>query len=161
MAATVIEKELIGWIPYRPSDQPSVPQEQWGKDHWSTLAYLECRAVNNEGTIKNANMRCNARRHRPFANIGPDGRLVQGDYPTRLANGETKADHDDWDCAFDLADAGYIRLWWTDPVEHVEMFGYAQARVEFTGEGLYLAHALRAHKAGGGTMATFHGAGAA
>ena len=36
-----------------------VPMVQWGKDHWSVFAYLECCAVDNKGIINNQHMRCN------------------------------------------------------------------------------------------------------
>lgn len=155
-----IDTVTIGWIPYRPDEEEQhVSPARWGKDHWSTLAYLETRTVDHRGIIKNANMRCNARRHRPFANIA-GGHLMDGaSYPTRLNDGDLP-NHDDWDCAQDIAAAGYIRLWWTEPIEHESAFGYAQARVEFTGEGLYVAHALRAHLAAGHNTASFRGPGA-
>lgn len=131
-----------------------IPVERWAKDHWTTFAYLETRAVDHGGKIRNANMRCNTRLHRhlvstEFGNLIQDGSM----YPTRLKDGELQ-NHDDWSCLEDMVAAGLIRSWfWV--ARHGKMFGDCDARVEFTEAGLRVAAELRAHKAKGGTFSTF------
>lgn len=90
-----------------------IPMSRWGKDHWSTLAYLETLAVDSsfKGVAKpvNARMRTNEKR-RPHlvGNVGyPTSALNGSQYPTRLKDGEVK-DHDDWDCVDDAVEEGLI-----------------------------------------------------
>src|SRR5688572_27197569 len=84
-----------------------VPVDQWGKDHWSTLAHAESRAVNHGGVIHNPHMRCNPRLHRRFAHHSWDGR----DYPTNLREGQLTP-HDDWSCIEDMVAAGLLTAEW-------------------------------------------------
>ncbi|KKN40772.1 hypothetical protein LCGC14_0729880 [marine sediment metagenome] len=81
-----------------------IPMSKWGKDHWSTLAYLETLAVDNSGFAKpnNPRMRTNEIRHPHLVgNIGYISSALGGSkYPTRLKDGEVKG-HDDWDCVDD------------------------------------------------------------
>jgi hypothetical protein len=86
---------------------PRLSIDQWGKDHWSTLAYIESRCVDHGGVLKNANMRTHVGRHplfvaRGFGTPGDGSR-----YPTIHKGGEM-ADHDDWDCLYDMVQAGLI-----------------------------------------------------
>lgn len=127
-----------------PSGKPSVPVEQWGKDHWSTFAYLETRAVDYKGVINHEHMRCDSDRHPGLANSA--NRLGGGKkYPTRLKNGAEKSDHDDWDCFEDLISVGLV-TW-----EGTGMLPI----VAFTDKGRVLAGRLRAFKAEGGNFAEF------
>ena len=69
----------------------AVPIEQFGKDHWSLLLYLETTVVDETGV--------------------PDRRRMRSDgdkYPTKLASGLFQPGHNDWDCLNDLETAGYI-----------------------------------------------------
>lgn len=93
-----------------------IPMSKWGKDHWSTLAYLETLAVDHSGIAKpvNARMRTNEKRHPHLVGgdfgmgIGGLGSGLGGSkYPTRLKDGEVK-DHDDWDCVDDAVEEGLI-----------------------------------------------------
>ena len=132
-----------------------IPIERWGRDHWNTLAYLETRAVDHGGKIRNANMRTNARLHRHF--VGTEfGNVVQDGsaYPTRIKEGVIQK-HDDWSCLEDMIAAGLVRSWfWV--ARHGKMFGDCDARVEFTERGLQVAAELRAHKANGGAFGNFN-----
>ncbi len=74
-------------------DREPVPPELWGKDHFSTLVYLETRIVDGDGRLKSAHMRTKS-----------DGTK----YPTRLDDGTELVGHDDWDCVRDLEHAGYV-----------------------------------------------------
>lgn len=113
----------------------------WGKDHWSTLAYLETRWVDHTGTINPSHMRCNPARHPEHAHEGSRGGL----YPTRLKGGSTIEGHDDWDCVGDFATVGLLVLVGT-PTE---------PRIQFTGLGNKVSAALRVHKGHGGSFGNF------
>lgn len=138
---------------YEPEGDQYIPPEQWGRDHFQTLLYLETRAVDHKGIINNQNMRCNPRLHREFANIGFSGIIDGSKYPTRLKDEEIY-NHDDWSCLEDMVKAGCLEAYyWNHNPE--EMIGNYKALVMFTPAGLALAAALRAHKASGGKLADF------
>ncbi len=88
-----------------------ISMSNWGKDHWSTLAYLETLAVDNKGIAKpeNVRMRTNEIRHpHLLGNTGiPSNALNGSGYPTRLKDGEVK-EHDDWDCVDDAVEEGLV-----------------------------------------------------
>lgn len=132
----------------------------WGKDHWSTLAYIETVMVECGGFQigLDARMRSN-RRHlrvmhqqcpRPKRAAGRDSSLTVAMDPnggSRLRDGSTVPNHDDWMCVQDMAYAG--------------LFTVGPADVE-PGETLHLstlgrqvASQLREHKAAGGQFADF------
>ena len=73
-----------------------IPIENWGKDHWSTFAYAETLAVDNNGIIipEVLKMRTNIKTHFFMRNPN-DGSM----YPTMLKNGNVSRGHDDWDCS--------------------------------------------------------------
>lgn len=100
-------------------NQKSVPMDRWGKDHWTTLLYLETRAVNYRGKIAPEKMRT-SRRNRHLAGIVHGQANVMGvdQYPTRLVPTQAErakynsvdliGGHDDWECMYDMADAGLL-----------------------------------------------------
>jgi hypothetical protein len=146
---------MIQWEPYTAGNDDHIPIEQWGKDHWSTFAYIETRTVDGKGLVDNQRMRCNPRLHRELANISPFSRVVDGSgSPTRLKNGEEQYCHDDWSCVEDMVKAGLVtaefRIKYFDRV-----FGGNIVRVKLTEKGLEVAAALRAHKANGGNFSNF------
>ncbi len=118
----------------------TVEVERFGKDHWSTLAYVECCAVDNKGRLNIQRMHCDASRHPGLIN----GTSFKK-YPTTLKGGEELPDHDDWDCLEDLEAAGFIEQHGTGihPV------------VVFTDLGYRVVAALRIHKAQGNNFAEF------
>lgn len=120
---------------------PQISIDRWGKDHWSTLAYIECRIVDHGGTIKNEQLRTDWSINRHRAHRGGDGAR----YPTRLRGGDTASPHDDWSCIEDMEREGLIE--WHGTGLH-PIF-------KLTPKGLEIAQALRTHKASGGTFATF------
>lgn len=120
-----------------------VPMKDWGRDHWSTLAYLETRAVDHNGSIERMHMRCDPHPHPGLAHIG--WRTGHGSkYPTRLREGELQ-DHDDWSCMEDVEHAGLLENIGTgiNPV------------VKLTDYGMIVCNALRNHKASGGSFGNF------
>lgn len=70
----------------------TIPMEQFGKDHWSLLIYIESRAVDDERHYDRRHMRSDGKR-----------------YPTRLRDGRHVEGHDDLDCLADLAAAELIQ----------------------------------------------------
>lgn len=109
--------------------------EKFGRDHWSTFAYIETLCVDNGGRPDNKRMRCDVKRHQQYGH--PVSVLMPGRYPTRLRGGEELDDHDDWDCVDDLEAAGLIE------VHGTVMF----PTFAMTKRGWEIAAALRVHRA--------------
>lgn len=139
---------MMEWEKYEPSGE-YIPVEAWGKDHWSTLAYLETRCVDHDGKINNKQMRCNSRLHRGFAHSAEGS-----DYPTRLKDGSRVERHDDWSCLEDMIAAGIFDAWHGIAYHHIQL-GHMAAKVKLTTLGAALAGQLRSHKATGGNFANF------
>lgn len=142
------------WESYTPEPSADdIPMERWGKDHWTTLAYLETRAVDGKGKIENKRMRCNARLHRAFCGVFM-GRVIDGSkYPTRLNDGTTVEEHDDWSCLEDMVVAGVLTARFRQV--NMQVFGNSEAAIKLTPLGASIAAQLRAHKAAGGSYAGF------
>lgn len=64
----------------------------FGKDHWSTFAYIETRCVDHKGVPDRNHMRTDRDRHPALA--GNMALTIQKKYPT-LARGCEIPDHDD------------------------------------------------------------------
>jgi hypothetical protein len=144
----------MSWIKYEAEGDDYVPMEQWGHDHWSTLAYLETCAVDDRGIISNAHMRCNSRLHRAFVYITGLGTVIEGaQYPTRLKDNKALENHDDWSCLEDMVKAGLLTAEYQ--VRYSRIFGNSVARVHLTPLGIDLAAQLRTHKASGASFTTF------
>lgn len=120
-----------------------VPMSKFGKDHWSTFAYIETRIVDHKGEPNKRHMRCNNKRHPQHAHID-----TGKEYPTILFGGVKLHDHDDWDCLDDLEQCGLL----TQP----KMRGTGLFPVyELTDTGKQVAAQLREHKSAGGSFANF------
>lgn len=128
--------------------------ERWGKDHWSTLAYVETCCVDNKvedtkiGRLNQRRMRCNPHTHPLLAHLpgwSPDhGTRLKGFQSPKETPELLLPDHDDWDCIDDMEAEGLA-------VIHSLVNFY----VELTDEGLNVAAQLRIHKAQGGNFADF------
>lgn len=120
----------------------TIPMDEWGKDHWSTLAYIETRIVDHKGFIDNRHMR---------------GRVAE--YPTRLANGAIEPLHSDYDCAEDMIAEGLLeggRLSWDEVMSYPQRDRVRHTHIySLTTKGWKVAEALRAHKGDGGNYAGF------
>jgi hypothetical protein len=132
-----------------------VPIELFGKDHWSTLAYIETHIVDHhEFRIKGDPRMRTCRRCWRIAQSAPakeklSGRVrIDGDnsYPTRLADGRFADRHCDWDCVQDLIVAGILATRGEPDLGK---------KVTITKRGFVVTAALRQHKANGGNFATF------
>jgi hypothetical protein len=127
---------------------------EWGRDHWAALAYIESCCVNSEGGIgelDRARMSCNPKLHphNVYNRMGTAPSRWNDKYSTRL-KGHTEDSpvqamgNDDWSCLEDFEEHGYA-VWWS----------VINGFVQITMEGIELAAAVRAHKANGGSYATF------
>lgn len=114
---------------------------QFGKDHWSLLAYLETCCVDLSGEVDKRRMRCNGEEH-PMLNV--NGFEWDPKHGTRTKGG-VLPNHDDWHCLDDLIAAGYVDLvgTMTNPV------------VALTTRGATMAEQLRRHKMAGGHFHSF------
>lgn len=121
-----------------------VPVAQFGKDHWSLFGYIETRIVDCRGAVDARHMRTDPDLH-PGLAVNGDGANYTQKYPTKLARSEELADHDDWDCADDLVEAGLLDDTGTG----------INRRYALTPLGKKVASALRYHKGRGGSFATF------
>lgn len=117
-----------------------IPVEKFGRDHWSTMLYVETRVVDHGGQPDFRHMRCDPRRHPQFAHIP-----WQKDIPTRLAGNKHRPKHDDWDCVEDLIAAGLLE--WNGTGMH-PVFA-------LTDEGWRVVSLLRRARAEGGSASTF------
>ncbi len=123
----------------------SVRLAQFGRDHWSAFAYIETRCVDHSGVPDRDHMRTDRDRQPGLAGDRIPRAIDGASYPTRLRGGASLHDHDDWDCLADASVEGLLEIdgTGTNPVYRL------------TEAGLRVAAALRAHKAGGGSFATF------
>jgi hypothetical protein len=83
---------------------PLLPIEQWGRDHWSTYAYLASRILDYRGKLAEEQMRVDPSIHPLRAHRGTTGTV----YPTRLKDGSQQIGHDDWSCIDDFEEAGLV-----------------------------------------------------
>lgn len=142
------------WEPYTADEGDYIPPTDWGKDHWSTFVYLQTRVVDHGGIVNNQNMRTHPRLHRHLVGL-TFGHMQDGSaYPTRLANGNTRAKHDDWSCLEDMVNAGMLKAY-TRVKDRNAVFGGTEARVELTTYGVSTYALILSHKAAGGAFATF------
>ena len=148
---------------YEPTSAGRIPPESWGKDHWSTLAYLECRIVDHRGRIEHDHMRCDPDRHPIMYGAKRRGLMFGSDqkYPTRLRGGVDLADHDDYDCLDDFIAFGLVEVDMPTVPGSVLVTGLVEAELmtratyRLTELGQRVAAELRAHKGGGGNFAGF------
>lgn len=106
--------------------------DNFGKDHWSMLAYAECMAVDCKGQI-------DCRRIRMKNN-----KYWKPEYTTRLKNNAITENHDDVDCLNDLEYNGLI-----------EVISYANLIIKMTEKGNKISANLRNFKSSGGKFVNF------
>lgn len=141
----------MSWQNYPlPNPAFAIPPARFGKDHWSVLLYLETCAVERKGCVENLQMRCAAKLHPAFAHTFSAATTTT--YPTFLKDGE-QANHDDWSCLEDLATAGFLTAYWQRLNDWP--LGGGEMRVVLTERGWCISHALRRHRAGGGSFRDF------
>jgi hypothetical protein len=137
-----------------------IKMTEFGRDHWSLLAYLETCCVEQArgdglAVFDKRRVRCHPKRHAIHnvnANMGDANLRWERNDATRLfgykSDRETPRlrlrDHDDYDCLDDL-----------EAAELVEVHSLANGAIKMLPRGLRLAHMLRQHKTQGGSFATF------
>jgi hypothetical protein len=126
-------------------DAGPITVDRFGTDHWKLLLYVETRCVDYGGVLDHDHMRASSTANPEHVVYSATGTLMDGaKYPTRLANGETQENHDDWSCLTDLEEAGFLEIiYWT------------AGMVRMTPLGRQVAAALRAHVADTRTAGTF------
>ncbi len=152
-------------------EETHIPISLWGKDHWSTLAYVETVMVEHQGRFQvgwDPRLRQRSDRFSTFWRDLPQplrsrsdsseasgpirGVAMTENHGTRLNDGRMLARHDDWDCIEDMVAAGLLIDEATGESERVEP-GRTFTLSTF---GRNMCSALRAHKASpGGRFATF------
>lgn len=136
-----------------------IPIKEFGKDHWSTFAYVETLCVDSihkgVGTLDWKRLRVNEKSHPLHAiNFQMTHVAWKRDFGTILRgyfrpNGKTDTrrrapDHDDVDCLDDLEAEGLL-----------EVVSMANGYVRMTEKGRRIAALLRDHKSRGGSFAGF------
>lgn len=128
-----------------------VKEQQFGKDHWSTLAFLETQIVDRTLPIDLRRMRVNDSK-RGFSNgnmnIFPSDKSIHkwiDEWSTELKDGSLSSGHDDIDVVDDLEKFGYLNNNGT----HINIIP------KLTEKGLKVCNAIRKHKGEGGSFATF------
>jgi len=107
--------------------QEVIKREEWGRDHWSLLSYLETRCVDYGGLLAIPHLRSDGER-----------------YPTKLRDGSAEG-HNDFDCIDDLEAAGLI----------VNLGTGINPKIELTDNGWSISSILRRFKSKGGSYAQF------
>lgn len=152
-----------------------VPVTKFGKDHWSTLAYMETVMVECGGfqvgfDCRMRQARRNTRvmldecrspkRTTSFNPVPPFG--WDDKWSTFLGDGSQVMGHDDWDCVQDMAAAGFLSFRKGKRAK-VAAAEDVQPKVvlHLSDLGRAMADRVRAHKAKGGSFANFKFTGAA
>lgn len=132
-----------------------VPITQFGRDHWSTLIYLETVMVECGGFQIgfDARMRQGRRNFRVMREECPrpkrsshtmEAVVMQPEHSTVLADGSIIEGHDDWHCVQDMIENGLLSGE-CEPGETLHLTNLGKSFVE----------QLRDHKRNGGTYASF------
>lgn len=133
----------------------TVSIENWGKDHWSLLAYIEYRGVNHQGILDKMHLRIK----NPMVANSTDyplprpewqpgwGTKLRGYFHPNGDRDESKMlpDHDDLDCIEDMEKAGLVENLGTG----------LNPACKLTKKGQQFANALSAHKQEGMSFAAF------
>lgn len=120
----------------------TVKIEEFGKDHWSLLAYLETLQVDNQdavGEINRNKLSCNEKEHPMLRSEFSYDIGWKDSYSTRIKDGKTVPGHDDWHSLDDLEKAGLITI-----ISLIDGF------FKLTDKGIAIAGQIRSHKAHGG-----------
>lgn len=157
---TVAEQRSVTKKDAKPEIDPNaVPIAKWGKDHWSTFAYIETRCVDNEGVPNREHMRCDPKTHPGLTNSanlslpGPASPTRLKGYFVKRTQGighdidptQSLPGHDDWSCCDDAESAGLM----------INIGTGINPVFKLTDLGRQIADQLRLHKSNGGAFATF------
>ena len=131
-----------------------VPESNFGRDHLSTLLYVESVMVNYAGFEIGLDARMRTHRDNWRWLAERDARHARGSKRdgavskngTLLRDTDIVKRHDDWDCLSDMAATGYFDCGTPWQVGDV---------LRLSDRGAAVAHAFRRHKMYGGTYANF------
>jgi hypothetical protein len=128
----------------------SISISRFGKDHWSTFAYIETRIVDYKGVPNPNHLRIDTGRHPGIRGDGWGSPKSSAEYPTRLriqedGQLEKVPNHDDIDCLEDLEEAGLLR----------NIGSGINMLFQLTDLGSQVASQLRAFKGKGGNFCDF------
>ena len=106
-----------------------VTPDMFGRDHETTLLYIETCCVDHAGIVKKEHLRCDGARH-PLRQSRYARDLPKHTASTRLADGSLLSEHDDWDCIDDMIACGWLldTGGLTDPQFVLTDAGWAQAQ---------------------------------
>ncbi len=116
-----------------------IERSRWGKDHWTTFAYL-CQCVIDHGGILDADKMRTDRDIHPveYSAKRHQSMLIEGArYPTRLNDGESIVGHDDWSCVKDFIEDGLVT--------RIFLENHKLDRFELTDEGWLLWFEFQMH----------------
>jgi hypothetical protein len=152
--------EIVSDIKKGASESKMIDISQFGKDHWSLLAYCEYRAVNDKGRLDLKHLRC---KNLNVATTSLGQNFWKPEYGTRLKGYFSNPikykgkkvkvtnsryllkNHDDFDCLNDLDHAGLIENLGT----------MLNPFVKLTEKGQRVAALLSVHKQNGGHFTDF------
>jgi hypothetical protein len=142
------------------SEDDYIPASHWGRDHWTTLAYIETVMTDLAGfqVGSDARMKSNRRNFRIMQRDCPKPKrasnsglamalVMEPQHATKLKDGQQVPNHDDWACVQDMAAEGLF-VQSADTVEPGVV-------LQFSEKGNQVANALREFKRGGGKYADF------
>lgn len=137
-----------------------IPLSHWGRDHWTTFAYVETVMADMAGfqVGADARMKSNRRNFRVMQRDCPNPKrasnsghammlVMEPQHATKLNDGQQVSNHDDWACVQDMA-AEDLFVQGPDDVEPGVV-------LQFSEKGNQVANALREFKRNGGKYADF------
>lgn len=125
-------------------DKTKIAVNDFGKDHWSLLAYIETCCVDSNGKFDLRRIRVNPKTHPQHAVDILSDRKWSSNYGTILNGGRVLPDHDDIDCLEDLERLGFIYI--KSLVSEVAVLSPM---------GIIVSNQIRNHKASGGKYSDF------
>ena len=162
MNVTCIFNNSITVIANSIQNKEYTPMSKWGKDHWSTLAYIDTVITDYVyfPIIKNDRMRTTKNNLIILHNNGiykkekfiRDGSYIKSEvevkeYPTRLNDGTEIKDHDDFSCIVDFAKEGLLNK----DEKHITV----DSKIKLSKLGRDVINKLREHKSKGKNFADF------
>ena len=113
----------------------------FGRDHWSLLAYIETCCVDSSGQLDQRRLRINEANGRGSRSNGTGW---EPSFGTQCKTGIPDPNHDDLECLEDLEREGF-----TKTLSFVNLF------IALTDKGIKTVAQIRAHKRNGGQFNTF------
>lgn len=135
-----------------------IPMVLWGKDHWTTLTYMETVMVECGGFQVGLDPRMRSHRvhyrvmyqkcrrpKRPSPQYA--GVVMRPEHSTILNDGQQVPNHDDWCCIQDIAHEGLLTI----PVDHIQ----PKIELHLSEKGQVIVAKLRQHLMAGGSFGNF------